>query len=61
MQPHQPELWITQPQPPPPPPIYRQLNPEQRARLVQTLARLIVLTIRPTLPETPQPQSPDEP
>lgn len=44
MQQQQPELWSAEPHPLPP--LYQQLTPEQRSRLVDHLARLLLKMVR---------------
>jgi Mlc titration factor MtfA (ptsG expression regulator) len=56
MQQQQQELWAAEPYPIPP--LYQQLTPEQRSRLVDHLARLLLKMVRanssPPNPPTPK-------
>ena len=52
MQQPQLELWSAEPHPTPP--VYQQLTPQQRNRLVDHLAQLILKRVQdPPLPSTP--------
>ena len=52
MQQPQLELWSAEPHPTPP--VYQQLTPQQRNRLVDHLAQLILKLVQdPTVPSTP--------
>jgi Mlc titration factor MtfA (ptsG expression regulator) len=47
------QLWTAELHPTPP--IYRDLTPEQRRRLVEQLARLILNQVRDNYPKLPSP------
>ena len=59
MQPKQQELWCAEPHPRPS--IYHQLPPEEQARLIRRLARLISRIVQPKTTHPPQSKKSIEP